>query len=93
MKQQVEREVLVKMRMMLSNLLMRFSTATIQKNSILSMLGKSCVMIRNGVSFPLQKPKDALNGGSVMMALNHEPHTHLKRPMVKKIKAPVVRRV
>ena len=44
-----------------------------KKNSTLSMLGRSCVMIKNGVSSLLQKQKEALNGGSVMMVQIHQP--------------------
>lgn len=48
------------MGMIFSNYLMKSSSTTIKRNSVLNMLGRSCAMARNGVAFLLLKPMEAL---------------------------------
>ncbi|CAN6815953.1 unnamed protein product, partial [Brassica oleracea] len=76
-----EVSIAVKMRMMFSRLLTKSSTTTTKKNSSSNMLGRSCVMTRNGASFLLVKPKVVLKGGSVMTVHNLQPLTQPKPPL------------
>ena len=57
------------------------------------MLGRSCVMTRNGVNFLLLKPKVVLKRGSVMRVHNLQPLTQPKPPLVKTRKEPFIHRV
>nr|VDD23852.1 unnamed protein product [Brassica oleracea] len=67
---------------------MKSSSTTIIRNLTLNMLGRSCAMTRNGVTF--LKPMEALKGGSVRTVHNHQALTQMKPKLLKLINEPIV---
>ena len=94
-KLQLGREAVVAMRMMSSKELMRFSSITIRRNSLWSMLGRNCETTRSGVKCQVLKRQEPLGKGSVKTVQTHRPLNHLRTsvPRVLKHQRPLGRRL
>ncbi|CAN6993637.1 unnamed protein product [Brassica oleracea var. botrytis] len=74
---------------------MRFTTTTLRRNSLWSMLGRNCETTRSGAKLQVPETREALRKGSVKTLKSHQPFNHLKAsvPLVLKHQRAVGRRL